>query len=134
MRSYVPLPSYDCELTISQVINAGDSLEIFSGGYYKPTIHRVVQPPPDQRGYNRLGAFYFAFTDDSVRLTPMMESPLVQRLGVSERFKGDAFVPPTSGEYRKARVAGYGQHELKKGEQEGTEEEVLAGVLVKHYL
>ncbi|KAF8490579.1 Clavaminate synthase-like protein [Gautieria morchelliformis] len=116
------------------VINAGDCLEFLSGGYYKATIHRVVQPPPDQRGYTRLGAFYFAFADDNVRLSPVMDSPVLQRVGVSERFKGDAFMPPTSGEYRKARVAAYGQSELKKGKQDGTEEEVVAGVLVKHYL
>lgn len=110
-------------------------MEFLSGGYYKATIHRVVQPPPDQQGYNRLGAFYFAIPDDNVKLSPLLESPVLQRLGVSDRFKGgDEFVPPTSGEYRKARVAAYGQSEVKKGKQDGTEEQVLAGVLVKHYL
>ena len=109
-------------------------MEFLSGGYYKATIHRVVQPPPDQRGYNRLGAFYFAIPDDNLKLSPLLESPVLQRLGISDRFKGGQFVLPTSVEYRKARVAAYGQSELKKGKQEGTEAVVLAGVLVKHHL
>lgn len=67
-------------------------------------------------------------------MSPLMESPVLQRLGVSDRFKHGEFVPPTAVEYQKARVAAYGQTQLKKGKQEGTEEEVLAGVLVKHYL
>ncbi|KZT08200.1 Clavaminate synthase-like protein [Laetiporus sulphureus 93-53] len=36
------------------VVNAGDAMEFLSGGFYKPTIHRVVQPPEDQRGRTRL--------------------------------------------------------------------------------
>ena len=39
-------------------------MEFLSGGYYKATIHRVVQPPVDQRGYERLGVFYFCKADD----------------------------------------------------------------------
>ncbi|KAF9230443.1 hypothetical protein BU15DRAFT_69196, partial [Melanogaster broomeanus] len=46
------------------VVNAGDSLEFFTGGYYKGTIHRVVQPPQDQQQYTRLGLFYFALPDE----------------------------------------------------------------------
>ncbi|KAF8586082.1 Clavaminate synthase-like protein [Ramaria rubella] len=116
------------------VINAGDSLEFLSGGYYKATIHRVVQPPPDQRHYNRFGIFYFALPDDNVRLNPRLDSPVLQRVGVSDRFKGDEFNPPVVKEYRQARASAYGQSEVKKGKQAGTEEQVLAGVLVKHYL
>ena len=41
-------------------------MEFLSGGHYRATIHRVVQPPPDQRGHTRLGAFYFAIPDDAV--------------------------------------------------------------------
>ena len=69
-----------------------------------------------------------------MKLSPLLESPVLQRVGVSDRFKGNEFVPPMSVDYRKARTAAYGQSELKKGKQEGTEEQVIAGVLVKHYL
>ncbi|KAF8586081.1 Clavaminate synthase-like protein [Ramaria rubella] len=116
------------------VINAGDCLEFLSGGYYKATIHRVVQPPPDQRRYNRLGVFYFAVPDDRIQLSPLLESPVLQRVGVAERFKDDNFAPVMAGDYRRGRVAAYGQSVLTKGKQVGTEEQVVAGVLVKHYL
>ncbi|KAG1767149.1 hypothetical protein EDD22DRAFT_978288 [Suillus occidentalis] len=36
------------------VINTGDMMTFLTGGYYKPTIHRVIQPPSDQRAYDRL--------------------------------------------------------------------------------
>jgi hypothetical protein len=37
------------------------------------------------------------------------------------------------GEWRRSRVMSYGRAELKKNEADGTEEEVLNGVVVKHY-
>lgn len=39
----------------SLIVNAGDMLEMLSGGKFKATIHRVVQPPQDQQGVERLG-------------------------------------------------------------------------------
>ena len=62
---------------------------MLSGGFYKGTIHRVVQPPVDQRGYTRLGAFYFGMADDTVRLVPLAESPVLQRVGVQRRCKDE---------------------------------------------
>ncbi|KAJ6454504.1 hypothetical protein C8R47DRAFT_1228655 [Mycena vitilis] len=67
------------------VINAGDALEFLSGGRYRATIHRVVQPPADQQSYTRLGLFYFAMTDDAVKLAPLAESPILQRVGIVRR-------------------------------------------------
>ncbi|KIJ53706.1 hypothetical protein M422DRAFT_241951 [Sphaerobolus stellatus SS14] len=117
------------------VINAGDWLETISGGYYKATIHRVIQPPPDQRQYNRLGVYYFANPNDDVRLTPRMHSPVVQRLGISDRLRGEEFYPgPTIEEFRKGRTSTFGQVKLRKGKEEGTEENTVAGVTVTHYL
>ncbi|THH08442.1 hypothetical protein EW146_g8989 [Bondarzewia mesenterica] len=113
------------------VINSGDVLDLLSGGYYKSAIHRVVQPPEDQRGLDRVGVFYFCYTDDDVRLQPLMDSPLLQRVGVTRRAaEGQA---PLMEEWRKARTAAYGTSDLKKGEEEGVEEEVLQGIRVKHY-
>jgi isopenicillin N synthase-like dioxygenase len=114
-----------------KVINAGDCLEFLSGSYYKATIHRVVQPPPDQRSYNRLGVFYFCIPDDELRLDPLMDSQLLQHVGIEDRFKNTE--PPVVKEWRMARTAAYGQSELKSGEQPGTEEEVIKGMVVKHY-
>lgn len=105
-------------------------MEFLSGGFYKATIHRVVQPPRDQRTYTRVGAFYFCMTDDNIRLVPLSESPVLQRVGIIRRFSDDQ--APTMEQWRKARTAAYGQSELKKSEN-GVEVELINGVLVKHY-
>ncbi|THG99700.1 hypothetical protein EW026_g2693 [Hermanssonia centrifuga] len=113
------------------VINVGDAMEFLSGGYYKATIHRVVQPPVDQRGYTRLGAFYFALPDDDVMLVPVRNSPVLEKYGIKRRFEdSDA---PKMDAWRKGRVAAYGKTQLKKGEEPGIEEETIAGVVVKHF-
>ncbi|KAF5325273.1 hypothetical protein D9619_009987 [Psilocybe cf. subviscida] len=115
------------------VINAGDALEFLSGGFYKATIHRVVQPPPDQQTYTRLGVFYFAMTDDNVRLAPLLQSPVLQRVGVT-RSLGDGAEVPTMETWRKGRTSAYGQSELKMTDQDkGVEEEIINGVVVRHY-
>ncbi|KAI0943093.1 hypothetical protein AcV7_002333 [Taiwanofungus camphoratus] len=112
------------------VINAGDAMEFLSGGFYKATIHRVVQPPKDQRGRTRLGAFYFAMPDDEVRLLPYAESPVLQKYGINRRC--DDADAPTMEMWRRGRTSAYGQTELNKRDG-GVEEEIINGVLVKHY-
>ncbi|KAI0067180.1 Clavaminate synthase-like protein [Artomyces pyxidatus] len=113
------------------VINCGDTMEMLSGGYYKSAIHRVVQPPVDQRGHKRLGVFYFCYADDDVQLEPLEESPVLQREGVKRRAEpGKA---PLMEAWRKARTAAYGTSDLKKSSEAGVEEEVLNGIRVKHY-
>lgn len=112
-----------------QVVNVGDSMEFLSGGHYKPTIHRVVQPPADQRNYARLGVFYFVMPDDDVKLIPQSES-LVENDDIQRRCNDmDA---PTTEEWRKGVTSAYGLTDLKKAES-GVEEEVINGILVKHY-
>ncbi|KAK0214452.1 hypothetical protein IW262DRAFT_1406179 [Armillaria fumosa] len=107
------------------VINAGDALEFLSGGVYRATIHRVIQPPKDQRGHTRLGVFYFCMPDDHVKLLPLVDA--------KERRFVDADVP-TMEEWRKGRTAAYGKSQLKKVEgEEKIEAEVINGVVVKHY-
>jgi len=114
------------------VINIGDSLEFLSGGFYKATIHRVVQPPPSQRGHPRLGVFYFAMLDNDVRLKPLEESPVIQREGVRRERLPQEGQEPTMDEYRKVRISSYGKSEVMKGES-GVDTEYLQGILVKHY-
>ncbi|KAK0235432.1 Clavaminate synthase-like protein [Armillaria nabsnona] len=107
------------------VINAGDALEFLSGGAYRAMIHRVFQPPKDQRGYTRLGVFYFCMPDDNVKLLPLV-APKVRRF-----VDADA---PTMEEWRKGRTAAYGNSQLNRAEgEERIEEEVIKGVVVKHY-
>ncbi|KAG2362912.1 hypothetical protein BDR07DRAFT_1450951 [Suillus spraguei] len=113
------------------VINTGDMMTFFTGGYYKPTIHRVIQPPLDQRAYDRLGAYYFAMPDNDVRLLPYAESPVLKRVGIERQcLDKDA---PSCETWRKARAAAYGRSDLKKGVEYGVEEEVIQGIVVKHY-
>jgi len=75
-------------------------------------------------------------TDDNVLLAPLLESPVLQRVGLSSR-KLESANPPTMEEWRKGRISAYGQTELKpvineKGEKI-VEEEIINGVLVRHY-
>ena len=106
-------------------------MEFLSGGFYKATIHRVIQPPADQRGYARVGVYYFAFPDDDVRLVPAAESPVLQKVGIQRRFEDSE--APTSAAWRQAVTSAYGKTDLKKGKEERIEEEYINGVLVKHY-
>ncbi|KAG0696878.1 hypothetical protein DFH29DRAFT_180683 [Suillus ampliporus] len=113
------------------VINTGDMMDFFSGGYYKPTIHRVVQPPEDQRNYDRLGVFYFSMPDDNVRLLPYVESPVLQNVGIQRRCPDED--APLCVTWRKGRTTTYGRSDLKKGMENNIEEEVIEGIVVKHY-
>ncbi|KAI0672085.1 Clavaminate synthase-like protein [Trametes maxima] len=111
-------------------VNIGDSMEFLSGGFYKATIHRVRQPPADQIGYPRLGVFYFGMADDEVQLKPRLESPVLQRVGVVRRF--DDKDAPTMRQYRTGLTSAYGVSKLSKRD-DGNEEEVIHGVIIKHY-
>jgi isopenicillin N synthase-like dioxygenase len=114
-----------------QVVNTGDAIDFLTGGYYKGTIHRVVQPPKDQRNCTRLGVFYFAMPNDDVKLIPMAESPVLQR----DRFqrRHDDVEASTMEQWRRVRTRTYGHSELKNGKEKGVEEEIINGVVVKHY-
>ncbi len=63
--------------------------------------------------------------DDNVKLLPLVDA--------KERRFVDADAP-TMEEWRKGRTAAYGKSQLKKAEgEERIEEEVINGVVVKHY-
>lgn len=115
------------------LVNIGDAVEFFTDGYYKPTIHRVCQPPSDQQNKDRVGLLYFCSAHDDVVLKPIAESPVLQRANMSEsRLLDGKF--PTVGDYSKARVMAYGGTQpLKKGAQRRVDEEIVGGVLLRHY-
>ena len=69
--------------------------------------------------------------DDNVKLTPMIESPVLQRVGIQRRC--DDTEAPTMEQWRRSRTKAYGQSELKRGSEKGVEEEIIDGVVVKHY-
>jgi len=112
-------------------VNAGDALEFLCGGFYPSTRHRVVQPPSDQRNIPRLGVFYFVMPDDDTKLVPHEESPVLQKTGISRLCNSED--APTMEEWHKARTASYGKVALRAGIEKGVEEELINGVVVKHY-
>ncbi|TBU57580.1 Clavaminate synthase-like protein, partial [Dichomitus squalens] len=112
------------------IVNLGDAMEMLSGGYYKAAIHRVFQPPSDQRGYPRLGLFYFAYTDDDVRLVPYEESPVLQRVGI--RRQCDDKDAPTMKEWSIIRATLYGNSETTR-QDDGMEVQMVDGLVIKHW-
>ena len=52
------------------VINIGDTLEIFSGGHFKATRHRVFKPPADQLYEERLSLVLFNSSVGDLRMQP----------------------------------------------------------------
>ncbi|KAF7367766.1 Clavaminate synthase-like protein [Mycena sanguinolenta] len=113
------------------VINAGDVLTFLCGGFYPATRHRVVQPPADQVGLPRLGVFYFSMANDDVKLVPHENSPVLQRVGIQRLCRDED--APTMEEWRKNRTVAYGSSQLTAGQEKGVEEEIINGVVVKHY-
>lgn len=84
------------------VVNAGEMFEWLTGGYYKATIHRVCQPPADQRNQDRCGAFYFVVPNDDVKINTLLdESSVLRAAGVERKFEPGT--EPTSESYRSAR-------------------------------
>ncbi|KAJ7851329.1 hypothetical protein B0H13DRAFT_2400039 [Mycena leptocephala] len=114
------------------VINAGDVLTFLCGGFYPATRHRVIQPPADQVGLPRLGVFYFSMANDDVKLVPHEDSAVLKRVGIQRRCRDED--APTMEEWRKNRTVAYGNTQLVPSIQEkGVEEEMISGVVVKHY-
>ncbi|PNS16803.1 UPF0676 protein [Sphaceloma murrayae] len=114
------------------VINAGEMFEWYTGGYYKATIHRVCQPPADQRNQDRCGLFYFVVPNDDEKVNTLLEeSSVLREAGVERRFeKGEE---PTSKMYRSARIGAYGTSNIFTKKGTGVQEEVVGGIKTKHY-
>lgn len=87
------------------VCNVGDTLDFWSASYLKSTTHRVVRPPEDQLGGNRLGLFYFVRPGNEVDIKPA-PSPLLKRLGLVDERQEEA-APVKGLEYVRARVKDY---------------------------
>ncbi|KAK1252042.1 hypothetical protein MKX08_003229 [Trichoderma sp. CBMAI-0020] len=90
------------------ICNVGDTLDFWSAGYLKSTIHRVVRPPKDQAHIDRLGLFYFVRPGNEVDIKPA-PSPLLKRLGLVQPDQENA--EPVRGlEYVRERVKNYHNH------------------------
>jgi isopenicillin N synthase-like dioxygenase len=112
----------------SITVNLADTLEFVTNGFLKSSVHRVVRPPPDQAGIDRLGVLYFVRAEDSMPLKPV-ESTVLKKLGLNpEQSAASDF---TAGEWVKARVSnGVGKGKVRS---EQKEEEILPGVKAKYY-
>ncbi|KAL2881707.1 hypothetical protein SGCOL_002856 [Colletotrichum sp. CLE4] len=116
---------YDGSITV----NVADALEFLSNGFLKSSIHRVVAPPPDQAGIDRLGVLYFVRPEDSLELRPV-QSKVLKRLGYNEN-ENAALTGLTAGEWVKARVrAGVNRNQARS---EVSEQEIVRGVKAKYY-
>lgn len=92
------------------VCNVGDTLQFWSAGYLKSTVHRVVRPPEDQAHLYRQGLFYFVRPGDGVDIKPAADSPLLRRLGlVTEADARGELV--TGLQYVRERVKNYHDHD-----------------------
>ncbi|KAE8342971.1 hypothetical protein BDV24DRAFT_173365 [Aspergillus arachidicola] len=65
-------------------VNTCDALTALTGGLIKSSIHRVHVPPADQAHVDRLGVLYFARPNNHVVLDPIQNSPLLNRLGLTQ--------------------------------------------------
>lgn len=90
------------------VINFGEALERLTGGLFKATIHRVVQPPVDQRHLRRIGVIYFARPADDQELSPLQGSPVLRRMGRDKPMDDRVFC---MADYLDARKHGWKRYE-----------------------
>jgi isopenicillin N synthase-like dioxygenase len=90
------------------ICNVGDTLDFWSAGYLKSTVHRVQRPPEDQAYQRRLGLFYFVRPGNEVDIKHA-PSLLLKRLGLVREDAEDA--EPVRGlEYVRERVKNYHNH------------------------
>ncbi|KAK7739817.1 hypothetical protein SLS62_011206 [Diatrype stigma] len=113
----------------SITVNLADSLEFLTNGFLKSSIHRVVAPPPDQAGVDRLGVLYFVRPEDSVELRPVA-SKVLERLGY-DKITDDSAVGITAGEWVKARVARGTTRSQARSEL--SQQEIIGGKSAKYY-
>ncbi|OCF31063.1 hypothetical protein I316_07334 [Kwoniella heveanensis BCC8398] len=102
------------------VINIGETLELVSGGHFRATRHRVVDPPEDQRKEERLSLVLFQASEGDLRMEPaygdlvFSESPLLKREGCIDsqgayrefkRLREKGVPVPTNRQWREIQIA-----------------------------
>jgi isopenicillin N synthase-like dioxygenase len=115
------------------VVNAGEIMMWWTGDYFKAAVHRVIQPPRDQRGHDRSGFYYFAVPNDDVVINTLLEESPVLRANVKQKWfmEGEA---PTSKEWCNNRIRVTGQKALfQKDDGKNTEQEKIGSVVTTWY-
>ncbi|KAJ5607367.1 hypothetical protein N7537_003986 [Penicillium hordei] len=118
----------------SLVVNCGAYMEWYTGGLYKAAKHRVHAPPKDQRNRTRLGVFYFNVPNDEERPNTLLESPVLQRAGITKRIF-ELGKEPVSKDYAHARIANTGKTAGWKtaAGTGGVEYDIIGGIKVPLY-
>ena len=99
------------------IVNAGEVMAWWTGGYFKASIHRVIEPPADQRGRDRCGVFYFCLPNDEVVINTLLDqSPVLREAGVAMAHEPDKV--PTSKEWITSRIKVTLQNPVWKGKGE----------------
>jgi isopenicillin N synthase-like dioxygenase len=110
----------------SITVNIADVLQFWTAGYLKSSVHRVVAPPEDQAGLDRLGLLYFLRPAQELKLE-ILHSPVLDRLGLVGDKEAEGI---RAGDWVRARVKGNFE---KAVQGKRAEKEVLGGVKVKVY-
>ncbi|KIX10086.1 uncharacterized protein Z518_01167 [Rhinocladiella mackenziei CBS 650.93] len=85
------------------IVNAGEVMLWWTGGYFKAAIHRVFEPPMDQRGHNRSSVFYFCVPNDEVVINTLLDrSPVLREAGMEMAHRPEN--APTSKEWSNGRI------------------------------
>lgn len=72
----------------SLIVNIGDSMEFITGGLFKACLHRVIEPPEDQRNLKRLVIIYFCNPSKHSQLDPdLLNSKKLDELGLNTNNK-----------------------------------------------
>lgn len=68
------------------IVNIGDGIEFLTGGYFRSTIHRVINPPASQEGHVRQSIIYFCKPASTAIIDPeALGSPYLNRLGIKSQ-------------------------------------------------
>lgn len=79
---------YDDHRPDSLIVNIGDSMEFITGGLFKACLHRVIEPPEDQRNLKRLVIIYFCNPSKHSQLDPdLLNSKKLDELGLNTNNK-----------------------------------------------
>ncbi len=118
----------------AMIVNAGETMLWWTGDYFKAAIHRVFEPPVDQRGHNRCSVFYFCVPNDEVVINTLLDqSPVLREAGVKMAHEPEN--APTSKEWSNGRIKITGRNAVwdKKSAAENVTVEKVGKVTTKWF-